>query len=485
MSLWFPRLASDRILRAQPTEAPFAVTHHEKNSERLYCVNSFARQQGLVEGMGLCDAKVLCPELRTQAADLLADQRFLQMLLRWSNRYCPWVGADGADGLMLDVTGSTHLFGGEAEMLFDLHERLAQFGLTVFSGLAATKGAAWAVSHYSKGVVAEGGLKAALSSMPVQALRLDEATCITLQRLGLRSIGDVLATPRATLGRRFGLELLRHVDQAFGDQAEQINPQAPEVYYAVRLTFPDPIGFFDDVMAGLKRLLEHLCLKLKKHEQGMRSLRLTCQRVDQVSAQAELRLARPMHDSARILPLFERSVGEIDAGYGIDQLRLEAFDLEPLPLQQVEVSTTPKPSGDALNDLITRLGSRIGLDKIVRFLPADSHVPERSFVVAPAAYCEAEGEWREGLVRPLRLFAPEPVLGKDKMPPKTFCWRGMRLALGRATGPERIAPEWWLDDPNWRSGLRDYWRVETRQGRRLWMFFTPQSPAWFVQGEFA
>ena len=61
----------------------------------------------------------------------------------------------------------------------------------------------------------------------------------------------------------------------------------------------------------------------------------------------------------------------------------------------------------------------------------------------------------------------------------------MVLTTGRATGPERIAPEWWLDDPNWRSGLRDYWRVETLQGRRLWLFHTPQEPGWFVQGEFA
>ncbi|WP_420350957.1 hypothetical protein [Paenirhodobacter sp.] len=59
----------------------------------------------------------------------------------------------------------------------------------------------------------------------------------------------------------------------------------------------------------------------------------------------------------------------------------------------------------------------------------------------------------------------------------------MWLTTGRATGPERIAPEWWQPpDP---YGLRDYWRIDTIQGRRLWLFFTPQDPRWFVQGEFA
>lgn len=61
----------------------------------------------------------------------------------------------------------------------------------------------------------------------------------------------------------------------------------------------------------------------------------------------------------------------------------------------------------------------------------------------------------------------------------------MALRTKAAHGPERIAPEWWFDDPAWRNGLRDYWRVETDQGRRLWLFHTPQSPSWAVQGEFA
>lgn len=66
-----------------------------------------------------------------------------------------------------------------------------------------------------------------------------------------------------------------------------------------------------------------------------------------------------------------------------------------------------------------------------------------------------------------------------------FRWRRMSFSTLRATGPERIAPEWWFDDPNWRTGLRDYWRIETCEGPRLWLFQTPQSPGWYAQGEFA
>jgi protein ImuB len=72
-----------------------------------------------------------------------------------------------------------------------------------------------------------------------------------------------------------------------------------------------------------------------------------------------------------------------------------------------------------------------------------------------------------------------------RAPPERFRWRARTHQIAQATGPERIAPEWWLDDPDWRSGPRDYWRVETETGLRLWLFFTPQSPGWWVEGEFA
>lgn len=87
--------------------------------------------------------------------------------------------------------------------------------------------------------------------------------------------------------------------------------------------------------------------------------------------------------------------------------------------------------------------------------------------------------------RPLILFPPEPITATGPQPPQAFRWRRMHLDTLHATGPERIAPEWWRNDPDWRSGTRDYWRIQTVQGRRLWLFHTPQNPGWFVQGEFA
>lgn len=473
--MWFPRLASDRVLKARPVEAPFALTLSQQNTDRIYCLSQQAEAMGLHRGMSFADARALCPSLISQPARPDQDARFLAALRRWATRYCPWVGLDGRDGLVLDVTGSTHLWESEAALLDDMRQRAQRAEITLRLGLGETRGAAWGLAHY-------GDTVGRLEQLPVAALRLPSATVTSLQRLGLRSIGDLMTRPRAPLARRFGPDLLTRLDQALGHIPEAISPDAEPPHYGVRLTFPEPIGLLGDVMEAIKRLLIPLCDKLKAQEAGARSLLLTLRRVDQGSQQVELRLASAMRDTARILPLFERGASGVDAGFGIDVMRLQALVVEPLPVQQI--GTVSRETPDHLNDLISRLGTRIGLENIQRFLPADSHIPERSFSIAPAAFSDPGSGWVSHRPRPLRLFAPEAIAGQGAQPPARFRWRRMALTTGRATGPERIAPEWWLEDDNWRSGLRDYWKVDTREGRRLWLFYTPQNPGWFVQGEF-
>lgn len=487
VSVWFPRLPSDRAIRARAIGAaadnrPFAITHREKNTDRIYCLNRAAESQGLHRGMGFSDARAYCPNLQSRPANLHADARFLQILARWSKRYCPWVGLDGADGLVMNITGSAHLFGGEMALLDDMRHRLACAGLNGLIAVANTRGAAWALAHYGTPHNAK-VQDEDITGLPVAALRLSAKSDTALQRLGLRSIGDLMALPRATIARRFGPDVVLRLDQATGAQDEAISPLDDAPHYGVRITLPDPIGLGADVMAGTERLLERLCAKLKHQDMGARKLQLTLRRVDQGAQQVELSLATPMRDATRILPLFERGVGAVDAGFGIDQLRLEATQVEPL--FKAQLTHTRAEQRDGLDDLITRLGNRIGLDNIQRFLPADSHIPERSFQIAPAAYSTASGPWVTLRPRPIRLFAPEPIAGTGARPPQQFRWRRISLATGHAIGPERIAPEWWLPDESWRTGLRDYWKVETTQGRRLWLFYTPQNPGWFVQGEFA
>ncbi|WP_325175754.1 DNA polymerase Y family protein [Cereibacter sphaeroides] len=464
------------------------MTLRAGNTDHLHCLNHVAEAGGLHRGMSLADARAILPELATRPADLVREAAVLATLRRWASRYAPMVAADGPDGLVADITGVAHLFGGEEEMRGDLHARLERQGFTVVSAIAGTRGAAHALSrHGGGGIVPEGLLAQGIGFLPVRALRIDHATAEALSRVGLNRISDLLPLPRAPLVRRFGKGLVLRLDQALGHQPEPVAAEADEPHFGVRMTLPEPIGLQDDVRAGLARLLDQLCAKLAQHEKGARRLRLELGRVDHSAAEVEIGLARPMRDPVRIAALFERGIAEIDSGFGIDSFRLTAPVTEPLAPEQTGAGPALR-EGDALADLVTRLCNRVGFDHVLRYLPATSKIPERSFLVAPAAYSEpAEDISRKGPPRPGTIFPPEPVVtanDRSATPPASFRWRGISLSTLRATGPERIAPEWWFDDPDWRTGLRDYWRIETRQGLQLWIYHTPQAPGWRVQGVF-
>lgn len=417
-------------------------------------------------------------------------------------------------------------------------------GLSVLMGLADTRGAAWALAryagraavsdrsgdaidqearatrsragkrrHWTKGgaapavrsvagntdrIAAPGQTYGALSALPIAALRLEPEMTAQLGRLGLRRVGDLLGQPRAGLARRFGRGLVMRMDQAMGSAPEPVSPAKPSDHFAVRMTLPDPIGLVEDVMAGLDRLLPRLCKSLEEKGKGARRVALHAYRSDHGIEVIEVGLARPSFDPARIRPLLELQIDKIDAGFGIDMLRLVAVQVEPVHeavvvghLQAGAAVQARLNKVNALDDLVGRLGARVGLDAIRRMHPADSHIPEKSHKILAAAWSEPhEGPWpAPSNPRPLLLWPPEPVHA-PAVPrlPEVFRWRGQDLTRVRAIGPERLAPEWWLDDPNWRSGTRDYWVTDTGCGQRLWLFFGhggAMSPGWFCQGSFA
>ncbi|MCX7349321.1 MAG: DNA polymerase Y family protein, partial [Alphaproteobacteria bacterium] len=94
-------------------------------------MNATARSFGLMRGMRLADARAQLPELLTEPHEPEDDMNSLLGLCRWMERYSPWVAPDPPDGILLDVTGVPHLFGGEQRMMAEMRSRLAQYGFSV------------------------------------------------------------------------------------------------------------------------------------------------------------------------------------------------------------------------------------------------------------------------------------------------------------------------------------------------------------------
>ena len=97
---------------------------------RLSAVNDAAAALGLKVGMALADARAMYPKIAVADADEAADRALLEAVADWCDRYTPLVGLDPPDGLLLDITGCAHLFGGEAALARDLVRRLGARGLS-------------------------------------------------------------------------------------------------------------------------------------------------------------------------------------------------------------------------------------------------------------------------------------------------------------------------------------------------------------------
>ena len=466
----------------------------------LYSLNAAAQRAGLHIGQSHADARATRPELVSVPAEPAADSEALARLGAWCARWSPLVALDPPDGLLLDISGVAHLFGGEAGLIADLRRHFERAEFPMQMALADTPGAAWALARFtSGGITPAGGARDLLAPLPLAALRLGDDTLRRARRFGLRAVGDLYALPRAKLARRFpqndGLTLVRRLDQALGDVAEPLILLNKLPRYSRREIYHDPLGDIAGIEARLPGLIEALAAALERDGRGARQLTLTACRVEGDSVMLSAGLGRPSRNTANWLRLLQdKGLDRIDPGFGIDSLILSAPTTESLPPEQAALDGQDDPDQE-LGELIDRLVARLGDEAVVVPHLHESWMPERAVRwrsgqrLAPANIGVCPGS------RPILLLdRPEPVEALFVVPegaPERFRWRRVMRRVVRAEGPERLSPEWWSPS-RCKRRTRDYYRVEDENGVRFWLFREglfdredqERSPTWWLHGLF-
>lgn len=467
------------------------------NRRLVIAVDRAAREAGLRVGMPATKAQALVQGLAVMDAEPEADAQALERLALWAlRRYAPIVAVDPRDGLVMDTTGAAHLHGGEQLMLADMVERLGKVGFAARAAVADSWGAAHAVARYTRqaiSVVTVNAAHDAIVPLPIAALRLPDAIVGGLRVLGFDRVGELLKQPRAPLTLRFGPELGRRLDQAAGRLAEPIEPVRPADMVEIRRAFGEPIGAAETIARYVGKLVQALCAELETRGLGARRLDLLLYRVDTRIEAIRIGTALPVRDVKRLTRLICDKIETVDPGFGIELMRLSAPLAEPLTPKQTISSLIEQRDAD-ISDLIDVLGNRVGEEKLYRFTPVASDVPERSFRRVAPASVEAGKVWPDHWPRPARLFAvPERIEAIALLPdhpPASFTWRGIRRRVKRADGPERVFGEWWKRDAEL-AAVRDYFQVEDEAGERFWIYRAGDgedaatgSHLWFLHGIF-
>ncbi len=492
-------------MKELPETPPLVIFDTIQNALRITAHEKSERLSGIYVGQSLSDARAINPHIECIEHDYSADNALLHSIARWCERYTPLVSMSGEDGLFLDITGCAHLFKGEAAMLEDIEKRLVGQGLDVKLACADTPGAAWALCRYGQTRIAKpSGHVPLIEPLPLQGLRLGKDEVQALNKLGFKTIGCLYNIPRAPLAARFGSLVLSRLDQALGDIDEVLSPLRPVSELVSEKRFADPIVDEEDIKRTIFLLCENAVPNLERRGLGMQACELILFRANGEIETIVTEASTPLRNASRMAALFDERLAALhddwEAGFGFDILRLSILRAAPFHEDQQKLIVKEQAgTAEETSHLIDRLSARLGKDRVQVFAHCDTHIPERRFALQSALDAEEAKSFptlnthqQSVITRPLILFSnPERVDAIAEVPegpPLKFLWRKVSYDVVRAEGPERIACEWWKDGRT--AYTRDYFRIEDREGYRLWLFRhglyerETQAPNWYVHGMF-
>ena len=283
--------------------------------------------------------------------------------------------------LLLEVAASERLFGGRRALLnqfFRVNGVLARIPWQQASSSLSAMGLlrCQGLGLARPALVPDG--------LPLSTLDAAQAHVDTLERMGVRTWGQLRALPRDGVARRFGAALLDALDQAWGQRPERHTWLALPSRFDERMDLPATAHGIEGLAGTLTRLLALLRLWLVARQLGVLRLQLRwvhdLKRLDGIElpphAGLALHTAEPTQDLAHLRRLLDERLGRTTLAAPVRSLRLLA--VEAVPWAGASRSFLPEDNrpGDKLHQLVERLGARLGTQRVQRLQPQADHRPE-------------------------------------------------------------------------------------------------------------
>lgn len=553
------RAAMPWNLRGVSPETPVLLSRIVAQRELVAARCPHARAAGVRAGMTLAEARALLPcgaEPMVCEHSPRRDAAALRKLATWAVRFTPLVSVDPPDGLLLDVTNSLRLFGGVEQVLVKLVRGVKKLGFTCRATAAPTFGAAWAVARFasfdarSQGALqelepvlsesaesqpdlfaavapraklvtvhrraavlraaAEHDVATVLVTLPIAALRVEQATVDALEEVGVLTIGHLIALPRRALPSRFGALLALRLQQALGYQRERIEPARVVEPVRAETVFDGPTTDSAAIHACVRRLLDRCLAELSRRVLGVRRVEIILTRSDLDPVVLDVTLSQPSESASHIWALLRPKIEAANLGFGIEAIEMRMPWLSrvrdaqaALPaMRQVGTDAVPddRSADRATGELVDTLTARLGAGRVVRVMPSQSHLPEQVFgmcgaiehaasEIARALSAHGEGRIVTGSPRPTRLIDPPRAVQVVALSPDGPVVRiridGEDTGILTSIGPERIGEEWWRSTSGGAGDAlhaRDYFRLQDQTGRWLWVFRHDPTGRWWLHG---
>ena len=496
LCLYMPRFCTDRVRAgAAGGDRPLVLSRRVGASVLVEHCDGEAERLGLRPGMSLAQAQAIVPEVRVLPHEPRGDREMLRQLANWAVRFSPLVEPREPDTLLIDITGCERLFGGEANIARQAVTGLRQRGFCTHAAIADTVGAAYALAladaAAGRGAVIAppGQTRACLAPLPPAALRIDPRVVARLEALGLRTIGDLLRLPRASLPARFGTQLVLRLRQALGEAFEGVGVHDPPQSPHARMEIEQPARDLVALEPVVRDLLADVFVQLRRLSLALRRLDCVLSCEEALPVTLSVGLSRPSRSVKHTGALLRERLERVDLSVGVCAVMLVARETARWRAGQGDLFEPLEPDGEEqLGCLIDRLAARLGYHTVLRSQLLDDYQPEAAFRYVSAANGDEPqgGDCRnpQPVARPVQLFQrPVPIrviaLVPDG-PPSWFAYRGREYVVAASAGPERLETGWWRGA----DVRRDYFRVTAETGEQFWIFHAFHDRRWYMHGVF-
>ena len=475
LCLHFPQLPLELHSRAETAASPWGLTEGKGTRRSILLCNTLAAACGIHPGMTPGTAYALAADLHLRDRDEAAERQALESLAAWAMQFTSLVSLLPPLALLLEIGGSSHLFKGVEALLRRVQQCATQLGYVIELGVAPTPLGAWLLARapHRKPVTRPDALIAALCDLPLSLLDLDDQLLRRLRGLGLRNIGELLCLPRAGLARRFGPQLLDHLDRLLGLRPDPRLPFQPPPCFQQRILLSAETLDHKGLLFPAWRLLLELAGMLTGRQTGTQRLRWTLGHPRRSATVITLELAAPNHDPQHFLHMLRERLMRLTLDHPVESLELVVTDIRSLQPTHLALDGSQSVPTLEWPRLVERLRARLGDEAVHGLQCHPDHRPEQAWRSAPPG---AAVTFCAHAARPLWLLLDPVVLEHLNGNP----WLGERLYI--EADPERIESGWWDD-----GGIaRDYFIARDGAFARYWIFRERTGERrWFLHGLFA
>jgi protein ImuB len=480
------------------------------NAARVLAATRLARDAGVRPGLTLPQARALCPKLVARARDEQCERSAREALLEAAESLSPRIEDAGDGTAFLDIQGIERRFRGdspELELGRALIAVVEDLGLPARVGIASSKLAARiAASLPDSPVIVPPGEEAAfLAPLPLSRLAPEVELAATLERWGLRSIGDFARLPNARVTSRLGPRGSDLHATARGVDPRPLLPREPPPSFEEGMSLEWPLVALEPFLFVGRSALERLCHRLEAKGLACTRLELALRLEPDGRQERSIDLPAPSRDVKTLLTLVRLDLEARPPGAPVAGFVFTAHPDRPREAQ-LSLYGPAALSPDKLATTLARLFALLGPGRVGSPRAVDGHRPERFGLVdyAPPPPPPVRRAPRAGrgllAVRALRPPLPLEVIAGGPQTegateggnPATLSPVEIRTIVngeaakrtqieGRvkvAAGPWGLEEEWWAEDP---TG-RDYWDVELTGGGLYRIFRDRATGEWYADG---